>query len=445
MTNSKLPLIIKREYVTRVRKVSFIVMSLLMPIGMILLMALPTLIAMMGATETSRVAVLDRTERYGGSLTDCDAVVYSRLPADTDEAALRDIYEKSGYDAYMVISGRPDKRDSVRLYSPTTLPAEVKSHTEDDLRSALRKEIMSSYTANTPELDSLFNSVTDARASVTAITLSDDGSESEDFAEVGMIVSIIAAMLIYMFVLTTGSMVMQGVMEEKSNRIIEVLISSVKPFELMMGKILGIALVALTQLAIWIVFGGIAVTVAGMFIAPEALASASTAGMEGMTDPAMAAALEDSAAADILAGLASLNIPLIITLFVVYFLGGYLLYASLFAVCGAAMDSPSDGNSLSIIIMIPLFAAIYIAIHTMQDPMSSLSFWASIFPFTSPIIMMARLPFGVAPWEVALSIAVLIATFIFSIWVAARIYRVGILMYGKKVTLKELAKWFRQK
>lgn len=441
MSNSKLPLIIKREYVTRVRKVSFIVMSLLMPIGMILMMALPTLIAMIGTTDTSSVAVIDRTARYGQSLTDCQAVTYSLLPPDTDEAALREAYADSGYNAYMVIDGCPSERDSVRMYSANTLPAEVKKHTESDLQSALKKEIMNSYADHTPALDSLFASVNDASASVTTINLSDDGSESENFAEVGMIVSIIAAMLIYMFVLTTGSMVMQGVMEEKSNRIIEVLISSVKPFELMMGKILGIALVALTQLAIWVAFGLIVVTVASAFIAPEAMASA---GVGGMADPAIAEAAGQADVADMMNRLASVNFVEIITLFVVYFLGGYLLYASLFAICGAAMDSPSDSNTLSLIVMIPLFAAIYIAIHTMQDPSSSLSFWASIFPFTSPIIMMARLPFGVPVWEIALSVAVLIGTFILSIWIAARIYRVGILMYGKKVTLKELVKWFRQ-
>lgn len=441
MSNSKLPLIIKREYVTRVRKVSFIVMSLLMPIGMILMMALPTLIAMIGTTDTSSVAVIDRTARYGQSLTDCQAVKYSLMPPDTDEAALREVYADSGYNAFMVIDGRPSERDSVRLYSANTLPAEVKNHTESDLQSALKKEIMTSYAYHTPALDSLFASVNEATASVTTINLSDDGSESENFAEVGMIVSIIAAMLIYMFVLTTGSMVMQGVMEEKSNRIVEVLISSVKPFELMMGKILGIALVALTQLAIWIAFGIIVVSVASAFIAPDVIASA---GAGAINDPAIAAAAQQSDAADIMTRLASVNFFEIISLFVVYFLGGYLLYSSLFAICGAAMDSPSDSNTLSLIVMIPLFAAIYIAIHTMQDPSSSLSFWASIFPFTSPIIMMARLPFGVPVWEIALSVAVLIGSFILSIWVAARIYRVGILMYGKKVTMKELVKWFRQ-
>lgn len=443
MSRSKLPLIIRREYVTRVRKVSFIVMSLLMPIGMILLMALPTIIAMIGTTDTSQVAVLDRTARYGQSLTSCKAVSYALLPPDTDEAALRGSYADSGYDAYLVIDGRPSERDSVRMYSVNTLPAEVKNHTEDDLQSALKKEIMNSYAAHTPELDSLFTSVNEATASVTTINLSDDGSESENFAEVGMIVSIIAAMLIYMFVLTTGSMVMQGVMEEKSNRIVEVLISSVKPFELMMGKILGIALVALTQLAIWIAFGVVIMSAASAFLSPE-VAAAGAAGMGGMSDPAIAAATDAAAAPDIMARLASVNFIEIISLFVVYFLGGYLLYASLFAICGASMESPSDGNSLSLIVMIPLFAAIYIAIHTMQDPSSSLSFWASIFPFTSPIIMMARLPFGVPVWEIALSVAVLIGTFILSTWMAARIYRVGILMYGKKVTLKELVKWFRQ-
>ncbi len=443
--HSKLPLIIKREYLTRVRKVSFIIMSLLMPIGMLLLMVLPTLITMMGTTDTSRVAVIDRTERYGMSLTDCSAVAYSRLPSDTDESALRKTYEDSGYDAYMVIDGCPTKRDSVRLYSTNTLPAEVGDHTEDDLREAVKREMMANYEGGSPALDSLFTCVNDARAHVTTINLNEDGSESENFAEIGMVVSILAAMLIYMFVTITGSQVMQGVMEEKSNRIIEVLISSVRPFDLMMGKIIGIALVSLTQLAIWIVFGFIVVIVASVLVAPDVVAAAGVAGMTGVPDEALAAANADPGfVADLMSKLASVNFLEIIVLFVVYFLGGYLLYASVFAICGVASESPSDNNSITLVAMVPLFVSIYIALHTMQDPMSPLSFWASMVPFTSPIIMMARIPFGVPVWEIALSIAILIGSFILFTWIAARIYRVGILMYGKKVTFKELVKWFRQ-
>ncbi len=442
--HSKLPLIIKREYLTRVRKVSFIIMSLLMPIGMLLLMILPTLITMIGTTDTSRVAVIDRTERYGMSLTDCDAVVYSRLPADTDETSLRAAYADSGYDAYMVIAGNPSIRDSVRLYSANTLPAEVANHTEDDLREAVKREIMANYEGGSPAIDSLFASVNEARARVTTINLNDDGSESENFAEIGMVVSIIAAMLIYMFVTITGSQVMQGVIEEKSNRIIEVLISSVRPFDLMMGKIIGIALVSLTQLAIWIVFGFVIFLGASLFLAPD-LAAMGTAGVSGVSNEAVAAAAADPGfAADIISKLASVNFVELISLFVVYFIGGYLLYASLFAICGVASESPSDNNSITMVAMIPLFISVYIALHTMQDPTSSLSFWASIFPFTSPIIMMARLPFGVPAWEIALSIVLLIGSFILFTWIAARIYRIGILMYGKKVTFRELVKWFRQ-
>lgn len=244
-----------------------------------------------------------------------------------------------------------------------------------------------------------------------------------------------------MFVITTGSMVMQGVMEEKTNRIVEVLVSSVRPFELMMGKIIGIALVALTQLAIWIVLGVALMACAASIFAPEAAAVASSVA----ADPAVASSMADpGVVSEIMAKLQAVNFVQIISLFVVYFLFGYLLYASLFAICGAAMDSPQDGSQLTLIVVIPLFAAIYIAIHTMQDPSSQLSFWSSMFPFTSPIIMMARLPFGVPAWEIALSLVLLIGTFVLFTWIAARIYRVGILMYGKKVTFGEIIKWFRQ-
>ena len=228
-------------------------------------------------------------------------------------------------------------------------------------------------------------------------------------------------------------------MEEKTNRIVEVLVSSVKPFELMMGKIIGIALVALTQMAIWIVVGFSLVAMVSSLMAPD------PATIQSMVDTEMAsAAVDQGLVAEIMHKVESINFIQLITLFVVYFLFGYLLYASLFAICGAAMDQPQDGSQLSIIVMIPLFAAVYIAIHTMQDPASDLSFWASLFPFTSPIIMMARIPFGVPAWEIALSVAILVGTFILFTWIAARIYRVGILMYGKKVTFGEIVKWFKQ-
>mgnify|MGYP004504704281 FL=1 len=435
--SSKLSLIINREYTTRVRKKSFIIMSLLMPVGMLLLMALPTLIAMVGQTEASKIAVIDRTQRYGQALTDDSSATYSLLAADTDEDSLRSAYEAGGFDAYMVIGGRPDGKDSVRLYSQSTLPMETVRHTEDDLREALRREMMDNYEGHSAGLDSLFERVNDATARVTTISIAEDGSESEDSAAVGAVVAMVAAMLIYMFVITTGSMVMQGVMEEKTNRIVEVLVSSVRPFELMMGKIIGIALVALTQLAIWIVLGVALMACAASIFAPEAAAVASSVAADpSVADPGMVS--------EIMAKLQAVNFVQIISLFVVYFLFGYLLYASLFAICGAAMDSPQDGSQLTLIVMIPLFAAIYIAIHTMQDPSSQLSFWSSLFPFTSPIIMMARLPFGVPAWEIALSLVLLIGTFVLFTWIAARIYRVGILMYGKKVTFGEIIKWFRQ-
>ena len=434
--SSKLSLIIEREYSTRVKKKSFVIMSLLMPIGMLLLMALPSLIAMMGQTEQTRIAVLDRTERYGQHLTDDSAAAYDCLPSGTNETELRETFAGSGYDAYMVIEGRPDKRDSVRMYSNVTVPMEAVEHTEDLLRETLRNEIMQGYGGHTAELDSLFASVNNAEAEITTINIKEDGSENEDSAAVGAIVGMVTAMLIYMFVLITGSMVMQGVMEEKTNRIMEVLVSSVRPFELMMGKILGIALVALTQLAIWIVFGVVLVMCMSAFFAPDpAMVGAMAGDAAAMADPDMVQ--------KVMSMLSGIDFVQLIVLFVVYFLFGYLLYASLFAICGAGMDNPQDGSQLSLIVMIPLFAAIYISFHTMEDPYSSLSFWSSMFPFTSPIIMMARIPFGVPAWEIALSIGILVGTFVLFTWIAGRVYRVGILMYGKKVTLGEIVKWFR--
>lgn len=446
--SSKLFLIVEREYVTRVRKLSFIIMSLLMPVGMLLLMVLPSLIMSLGATEQSRVAVVDRTERYGMALTDATSVAFVRLTSDTNEADLRTGYADLGYDAYMIISGSPVSKDSVKIYSQKTLPIEAVDHVTDQLTDALKTELMNNYAGHTAELDSLFAQVNTAKAKVSTVTLSDEGNESESFAMVGMVVALIAAMLIYMFVLTTGSMVMQGVVEEKANRIIEVLVSSVRPFELMMGKIIGIALVALTQLAIWIVCGLVLMSVAGTFLSTDMAQEIAQQTVATNVTPEQMEMVQQQAESDVLPEifnmLSSINFTQLILLFIVYFIGGYLLYASLFAIVGAAIDNAGEGSQLSLIVMIPLFAAIYIVLHTMQDPNSALSVWASIIPFTSPIVMMARLPFDVPIWQIVVSILVLIGTFLLFTWIAARIYRVGILMYGKKANFAELVKWFKQ-
>ncbi len=437
---SKINLIIEREYVTRVRKKSFIITTLLMPIGMLILMILPTFIAMMDSSTSASIAVVDRTERFAQGLENTETITYSLMPSNTHEAGLKECYESGGFDAYMIIESSPAERDGVKIYSRNSLPMDVIDHTENNLKEQLRKEYLASYAGHSAEIDSLFAQVNNAKAHVTTINITDDGSEKEDYAEVGVLVSILTAMLIYMFVLITGTQVLQGIVEEKQNRIVEVLISSVKPFDLLMGKIIGIALVALTQIVIWIACGVIMMIAAAIIFGISLVGS----GEIMMTQNMAQENIDPEMVTEVYRILQSINFIELAIYFVIFFIGGYLLYASLFAIVGATMDNAQEGSQLQVFIMIPLFASIYIAIHTMEDPNSALSFWSSLFPLTSPIIMMARIPFSVPTWQILLSIALLFATFILFMWIAARIYRVGILMYGKKPSFKELVKWFRQ-
>jgi ABC-2 type transport system permease protein len=282
---------------------------------------------------------------------------------------------------------------------------------------------------------------------MTTIKLGDDGSEKESSTEIAMIISIICAVLTYMFVFIYGAQVMQGVMEEKASRIVEVIISSVRPFELMLGKIIGIALVALTQVALWIILTGVIVTAlkagftGGVDQATQMQALDMAAGSMDLESGAVQA---DGFNMDgLLSSINNLNPLRTVFLFILYFIGGYMIYSSLYAAIGAAVDNQTDTQQFMMPITIPILIAFYVAIAAFRNPHSDLVFWFSMIPLTSPIVMMARVPFDVPIWEILVSLVVLYASFVFTTWFAARIYRVGILMYGKKVTYKELWKWFR--
>ena len=266
---------------------------------------------------------------------------------------------------------------------------------------------------------------------ITTLTLTDEG-EKEESAEIYMALSYIMSLLIYMFIFMFGNMVMRGVIEEKSGRIVEVIVSSVKSVELMIGKILGIALVALTQFLIWVVLTLVLVTVAGFLMGGDIVGTMESADVAGM--------------GSILKGISEIRFGYVLICFLIYFVLGYLLYAGMFAAVGAAVDNEADTSQLSMPVTIPLILGLFLMIPTFQNPTGQLAFWASIVPFTSPMVMMARIPFGVVPfWELALSILLLFATFIFMAVISAKIYKVGILTYGKKASFKDLWKWIKTK
>jgi ABC-2 type transport system permease protein len=279
-----------------------------------------------------------------------------------------------------------------------------------------------------------------ANIDIPTIKWGDDGQEKQGSAELAIAIGMISAFVIYMFIIIYGAQVMSGVVQEKTSRIVEVIISSVKPFELMMGKIIGIAMVGLTQFMLWVLLTLTIIFVGGQFMGGnvdvESMQQANQMGMQSM-----AAAQNPEGIQKLFSMLSGIDFVQIVILFIAYFLSGYLLYASLFAAVGSAVDSETDTQQFSLPLTLPIIFGIYAAIYSVQNPDGPLAFWCSMIPFTSPIVMMVRLPFGVPAWQIMLSLTILVLSFIGTTWIAGKIYRTGILMYGKKVSWKEMWKW----
>lgn len=442
--NSKILTIIGREYSTRVRKKTFIILTIVTPFLFAALIALPILLGAIKDSDQKTIVIVDQTHRYEKLFKDTPQYHFQKATA-VDES-FRD--EKTDAQAVLLISGNLAKNpDAAVVYSREEVQLELRHTIEDILADQIRNDKLAAY--DVPELETI---IADVEQDFTLQTRkwSDDGTDTESSFDAAMIIGLAFTLLIYMFVMTYGSMVMQGVMEEKTNRIIEVMVSSVKPFQLMMGKILGVLLVGLTQIAIWgimlvILISAIAYAFGGD-AAAEVLAQSQQASAPTAVVASQPAATPADAAApsyDILSQVSGIPVVEVAIMFVLYFLGGYLLYASLFAACGAAVNSPEDSSQFMMPLLLIMIFALYGALGSMENTNGPLAFWASLFPFTSPIVMMIRVPFDIPLWQELLSLVILYATAIFFVWVGARIYRVGILMYGKKPTLRELWKWLR--
>ncbi len=454
MNIKNINLIIGREYSVRVKKKSFILTTILTPVLMAALIVVPSLVMLSGDGEHKSIIVIDNSHCVQPYFENSESTTYQ---FDTSGKNIDDLKaEFNDLDCYAIV-GISDLDASgnatVVTYSKEPLSMELKSDIKKSVKSALEDRKLGGF--NIENIQEIMASI-ETDVNVTALTIKEDGQEKEDSVEMYMAIAYILSFMIYMFVFLFGGMVMRGVIDEKSNRIIEVLVSSVQSIDLMMGKIIGVALVALTQFVIWIgltaaLVGGVS-TVAGQSLLTKASALEEVADVPGMNSSAddIAAAAEvlqdEGIVSDIMTQLSELNIPYILGCFLIYFLLGYLLYAAMFAAVGAAVDNEADTQQLSLPITIPLILGLFIMLHTFQHPSSQLSFWASIIPFTSPMVMLARIPFGVVPaWQLILSIALLIITFIFTTYISAKIYKIGILMYGKKATFKDLFKWLKQK
>ena len=438
---SKISLIIKREYSTRVMKKSFIILTFLTPILFAVMIAVPLWLSSIKDSTKKHIVVIDKTHSYSQVFKNNETYVFDFVDKPVEEIKKENADKKDDeFTALLVITDDLSKNPkAIALYSEKQVNLELKSYISGKLNKQVEQQKLEAY--NIPNLkDMVEKSHTDI--DIPTIKWGDNGQEKEGSAELALVIGMISAFVIYMFIIIYGAQVMAGVIQEKTSRIVEVIISSVKPFELMMGKIIGIALVGLTQFFMWVILTGSILFIGSRFIGSGAdLASMQQANHMGIQS--MTATQSPGEMQQLFAMLHGFDFMQIIVLFVLYFLGGYLLYASLFAAVGSAVDSETDTQQFSLPLTLPIIFAIYAAIYSAQNPDGPLAFWCSIIPFTSPIVMMVRLPFDVPAWQIILSLSILVLSFIGTTWMAGKIYRTGILMYGKKTTWKEMWKWMK--
>ena len=438
---SKISLIIKREYSTRVMKKSFIILTFLTPILFAVMIAVPLWLSSIKDSTKKHIVVIDKTHSYSQVFKNNETYVFDFVDKPVEEIKKENADKKDDeFTALLVITDDLSKNPkAIALYSEKQVNLELKSYISGKLNKQVEQQKLEAY--NIPNLkDMVEKSHTDI--DIPTIKWGDNGQEKEGSAELALVIGMISAFVIYMFIIIYGAQVMAGVIQEKTSRIVEVIISSVKPFELMMGKIIGIALVGLTQFFMWVILTGSILFIGSRFIGSGAdLASMQQANHMGIQS--MTATQSPGEMQQLFAMLHGFDFMQIIVLFVLYFLGGYLLYASLFAAVGSAVDSETDTQQFSLPLTLPIIFAIYAAIYSAQNPDGPLAFWCSMIPFTSPIVMMVRLPFDVPAWQIILSLSILVLSFIGTTWMAGKIYRTGILMYGKKTTWKEMWKWMK--
>ncbi len=456
---NKIFLIIQREYLTRVRKRSFIVMTILGPILMAATIVIPVYLATR-TNETKTVAVLDESGVFAGKFKDTDHIKFHDVVTDISTAKVS--FAKSGDHALLYIPKTDVTLPSNALiYSGKNVNINVTSYVKDVMRKRVEELKLEAQLRGIQSAGEKPVSVDDILRSIkttidiNTIKIGDDGKETKSFTEVSMILGMFAAILIYFFIFMFGSQVLRGVIEEKSNRIVEVIVSSVKPFQLMMGKIVGVGLVGLTQFLLWVVLTFGIVTIVTSTLVPQEMKKTATdqvlkqqTGLSPEISTALNSAREENpqeGMGQVMEAIGTINFPLMIGAFLFYFIFGYLLYAALFAAIGGAVDNEADTQQFMFPITIPLILAIVMAQYVIQDPDGPVSFWLSIIPLTSPVIMMIRIAFEVSVFEVILSMVLLILGFLGTTWLAGKIYRTGILMYGKKVNYQEIWKWLRHR
>ncbi len=449
---NKIALIIRREYITRVRKKSFLIMTLLTPLLFALIFIIPMLVMGSEDKDFKKIAVIeDGSDLFTNVIPDTKDTDFEYLTG----VRLNDIknnFSDMGYYGVLYISPQIiTTPDAVQLISRKQPPIGLLDHISGSLEKEIEKQKLLTY--NIENLDEILRTI-NTSVRIQTLKIDESGGARETSTGISMVLAYIGGFLMYMLVFMFGSMVMRGVIEEKTNRIVEVIVSSVKPVQLMLGKIIGVALVGLTQFALWILLTIALVMVMKSVLLPESameqiqqLPRSFAEADQAMPDTGTAtiSAEQLSEFQELFVGAMNQPWGLIIFCFIFFFLTGYLLYASLFAAIGSAVDNETETQQFMLPVTIPIILALIVAMGVMQNPESSLAFWFSIIPFTSPIVMMARIPFDVPAWEIILSMALMLLTLVGAVWMAAKIYRTGILMYGKKTSYKELWKWLTYK
>ena len=465
MNLKKLGIIIQREYLNKVKKKSFLLTTFGVPILIAGVYAVMLFVMLKAEGDSKRIAVIDNSGIVMEKLEDTKLVTFKQL-SETDPEAVKNRLGEYDADILLYISPLDSATKSVTAttYADKPMGMETAEVIERRINDAVESYRIDSY--DIPGLEQIMEDV-QFNVHLTSYTVDEEGKETISQSEVYMIVSMVLAMALYMFIVLFSGMVMSSVIEEKTSRVVEVLVSSVKSTELMFGKIIGVALVALTQFLLWIVLTGVIIGIVGGIIGMDKITGTlsqnqveTMPGMTSMNDAMgntlsmeqLQALTDTTAVAEgptgmeaVLGTLGSLNYTQLIVSFLLFFLFGYLLYASLFAAIGSAVENEADTQQLQLPVTIPLLLGFFIAFYAFRAPESSIVWWGSMIPFTSPIVMLARLPFGVPMWELILSIGLLVLTFFACAWASAKIYKVGILMYGKKSTFKDLWKWLKQK
>ena len=446
MNLSKTGIVISREYLNKVKKKSFLITTFVVPVLFAAICILPTILMMNVKEKSQKVAVVDYSGIVMPYFENSESATFTDCSTE-DPDVLKNELKDRGFDVLVVVS-QLDSAKSVGVQTYSRKPAGVDF--SESLRSKANKAV-EQYRISCYEISGLAQIMKDVKADVKVneFTLDERGNATVSESSIYMIISMVLGMMIYMFIAMFGASVMSSVIEEKSSRVVEVLVSSVKATELMFGKIIGIALVALTQFLLWIVLTIVLVVGAGAIFGLDKLASSgdvmSMASTMNMGGADMMAVAQNSELSVIFTTLSHIPWGTLLVSFFIFFVLGYLLYASMYAAIGSAVENEADTQQLQLPVTIPLMLGFFIVFFAFKNPESPVVFWGSMIPFTSPIVMLARIPYGVPFWELALSVVLLLVTFVVMAWASAKIYKAGILMFGKKSTWGDLWKWLKQK